>query len=101
VSDAPHLTLVEEPTRQPRRPTIFRPGFVAPQEFPTLGVLALELKTMAGPWPLSFCVGAAAYPGFDTFPSVTAYAGGEYLATLAIPGATREDLVRAVSGRAA
>lgn len=88
------------PRRQPRRPTIFRPGFLATEEFPTLEALALRLRELAGPWPLSFCAGAAAYPGFDTFPSVTAYASGEYLATVAIPGRTKDDLARAVHGRA-
>lgn len=87
--------------RQPRRPTLFRPGFLQVEEFPTLEALALRLRQLAGPWPLSFCAGAAAFPGFDTFPSVTAYASGEYLATVAVPGRGKEDLVRAVHGRAA
>ncbi len=91
-------TAETQPTRQPRRPTVFRPGFVEPEEYPTLERLVGRLKALAGPWPLSFCDGAAAYPGFDTFPSITAYAGGEYLATVAIPGRRAADLRAAMLG---
>lgn len=98
----PQLAVDNTVPRQPRRPTLFHPGFPSRlEEFPTFDALALTLKAMAGPWPLSFCAGAAAYPGFDTFPSVTAYAGGQYLATVAVPGRTKDDLARATHGRAA
>jgi hypothetical protein len=100
MSRQPSLALVADAGRQPRRPTLFPPGFLGFEEFATVDALALRLRQMAGPWPLSFCNGAAAYPGFDTFASVTAYAGGEYLATVAAPGLRADELARATHGRA-
>ena len=60
------LNLVTDNSRQPRRPTVFPAGFVAPEEFPTVHRLAGRLRALAGPWPISMCVGCAAYPGYDT-----------------------------------
>jgi hypothetical protein len=94
------LDLVSDRSRLPMRPTLFPPGFKGFEEFPTFDALVDRLRVLAGPWPLSFCNGAAAYPGFDTFPSVTAYAAGEYVATVAVPGKMAADLARATHGRA-
>lgn len=86
------------PRRTPQQPTAFLPGFGDPRAFDDLEDLEHWLRMAAEGQPLSFCAGQAAYPGFDGFPSVTAYAGGAYLATLAIPGVgageARDHLVR-------
>lgn len=95
------VTQVILPTRRtPKLPTAFWPGFAPPATFPDLEGLAARLATLAGDRPVSFCVGAAAYDGFDTFPAVTVYAGGAWLATACLPGVTadtaREALARAL-----
>ena len=104
MSAAPHVEAAaqaEPPARLPRRPTLFPPGFAPVEEFATFDRLLRRLRALAGPWPLSFTAGAAAYPGYDTFPSVTAYAGGHYLATVAVPGRSADDLRAAAGGDAA
>lgn len=70
--------------RKLRRPTLFLPGLPSrdPQEFVSLDEVIAELIRLADGRTLTFRPGFAHYPDLDGFPSITAYAGGEYLATL-------------------
>jgi hypothetical protein len=81
--------------RLPKLPVLIRPGVGGPlqdavEHFTDVDALAGRAAELAAGAPLSFCAGAAALPGFDTFPTVTVYAGGRWLATVYLPGVTAD-----------
>lgn len=66
-----------------RRPTVFLPGFGAPEELASGEALILRLRDLAGGRPMGFAAAYAAYPEFKPFPAITVSAGGGYLCTVA------------------
>lgn len=73
------------------RLTLFLPGTPSrePEAFHDLPAALARLVSLAeGAREITFRMGRAAYPGFEDFPSITARADGEYLATLGGPWRT-------------
>lgn len=89
--------VIAPPRRWPKLPTAFLPGFGEPELFVDLEALAARLAVLAGGQPISFTCGRAAYPGFDDFPSLTAHAGADYVATVFVPGVTAATAREALS----
>lgn len=92
--------IVQAPSarRLPKLPLLLRPGVRDEGEsFTDLDTLVSVGLAVPARTPLSLTAGAAALPGFDTFPAVTVYAGGVWLATVYLPGVTADTAREALS----
>lgn len=67
VAAAPLLAVA----RRVNAATIFQSMFLPPEEFDTVEAAAARIRELAGPGALALVDGAAAYPDFDPFLSLT------------------------------
>lgn len=95
VLDAP----LEQPAAELARiqgPTLIPVGFAPLETLASRTALADRLRVLAGGRELTFRISLAAYPDFRPFAAASAYADGQYVATIADAwpdaGARRADL---------